>query len=93
MKLKQQYVIREFNGTIYAVPDSPDADHKSEPIILNGTGRILFSKLLSETDEAALSAALTGEYEIDKQTADADVAAFIAELRGAGLLDTESERK
>ena len=43
--------------------------------------------------KAALSAALTGEYEIDKQTADADVAAFIAELRGAGLLDTESERK
>ncbi len=86
MKLDLQYLIREFNGTVYAVPSGPDAEHKSEPIILNDTGRILFQKLQSETDEAGLSAALTDEYEIEKEQADADVAAFVSELRAAGLL-------
>ena len=86
MKLKNNYLIREFNGTIYAVPEDLSSEKKSDPIILNGTGRILWQLLTSETDVRALVDALLNEYEIDRQTAENDTAKFIEELRAADLL-------
>ena len=86
MKLKNSYLIREFNGTIYAVPEDLSSEKKSDPIILNGTGRILWQLLTSETDVRALVDALLNEYEIDRQTAENDTAKFIEELRAADLL-------
>lgn len=86
MKLKHNYLIREFNGTVYAVEEDLSADKKNDPIILNGTGRVLWQLLMSETDAASLVKALLSEYDIDKQTAENDTAAFLDELRGAGLL-------
>lgn len=86
MKLKNSYLIREFNGTIYAVPEDLSADKKNDPIILNGTGRILWQLLRSDTDTASLVNALLSEYDIDKKTAEEDTAKFIEELRAADLL-------
>ena len=80
-------MIREFNGTVYAVPSGRDAGQRSEPIILNDTGRILWQKLLGETDEAALADALMSEYDIDRAVAEADVAEFISGLRSADMLE------
>ena len=87
MKLKEEFTIREFNGTVYAVPSGPAAEHRGEPVILTDTGRILWQKLLSDTDEASLVDALTDAYDVDRAIACADVAAFLAELRAAGLTD------
>jgi hypothetical protein len=39
------------------------------------------------TDEASLVDALTDAYDVDRAVACADVAAFLAELRAAGLTD------
>ena len=86
MKLKNNYLIREFNGTIYAVPEDLSAEKKNDPIILNSTGRKLWQLLSSETDVKALVDALLNEYEIDRQTAENDTAKFIEELRAADLL-------
>lgn len=86
MKLKENYLIREFNGTLYAVSDDIPADKKNDPIVLNETGRILWQLLLSETDAGSLVKALLSEYDIDKQTAEADTAKFIEDLRAANLL-------
>lgn len=87
MKLKDEFLIREFNGTVYAVPSGQNAAQHSDPIILNDTGRILWQKLLNDVDEAALADAITAEYDVDRQTAEADVAAFVSELRAADLLE------
>ena len=70
MKLKEDFIIREFNGTV-----------------LNDTGRILWQKLLGETDEDALANALMSEYDIDRAVAEADVAAFVSDLRSADMLE------
>lgn len=86
MKLKENYLIREFNGTLYAVSDDIPADKKNDPIVLNETGRMLWQLLLSETDAGSLVKALLSEYDIDKQTAEADTAKFIEDLRAANLL-------
>ena len=90
MKLKDNYLIREFNGTVYAVSDEVSLDKKNDPIILNETGRILWQLLLSETDEKSLAEALFSEYDIDRRTAEEDTAKFIEDLRKAKLL-TDSE--
>ena len=89
MKLKNDFVIREFNGTVYAVQTDLPADKKSEPVTLNETGRILWQALQSETDAASLVSALLSEYDIDIKTAENDVSAFIRKLREAGMLSEE----
>ncbi len=86
MKLKNDYLIREFNGTIYAVSAEAPADKKNDPIVLNATGRILWQLLLSNTDEAKLVDALCAEYDIKREAAEADTKKFISELSDAGLL-------
>ncbi|MBQ7698760.1 MAG: PqqD family protein [Clostridia bacterium] len=86
MKLKDKYLLREFNGTIYAITEDVPADKKNDPIILNVTGRLLWQLLTSDTDKASLVNALLSEYEIDKNTAEADTEKFIEELRAADLL-------
>ena len=86
MKLKKDYLIREFNGTVYAVAADAPADVKNDPIVLNGTGRILWQLLLSDVSEEKLVEALLSEYDIDRRTAEADTAKFIEELRSLDLL-------
>lgn len=90
MKLKDKYLVREFNGSIYAIAENVPADQKNDPIILNETGRKLWQLLMSNTDEASLVEALLSEYDIDRQTAKADTARFIEDLHAADLL-TEAE--
>ena len=72
MKLKNSYLIREFNGTIYAVPEDLSAYKKNDPIILNETGRMLWQLLKSGADTETLVNALLSEYDIDKKTAEED---------------------
>ena len=90
MKLKNEFLIREFNGTIYAVCSELQGENGSEPIILNGTGRRMWQLLQNETNEETLVDALLSEYDIDRQTAEKDVAAFIEELRKAELLSEQA---
>ena len=89
MKLKNEYIIREFNGTIYAVRTDLPADQKSEPVVLNETGRILWQALQNGAEEADLVSALTAEYDIDVKKAEEDVASFVRELNATELLQEE----
>jgi hypothetical protein len=89
MKLKNDFLIREFNGTVYAVQTDLQSDKKSDPIVLNETGRILWTALQNGADTAGLVTALLSEYDIDIKTAEDDTAAFVRKLRDAGLLAEE----
>lgn len=56
-------------------------------IALNETGKLLFSLLTEGTTEEKMADALIAEYEIDRATAVADVAAFLAPLKDAKLIE------
>ena len=86
MKLKNEYLIREFNGTIYAVRADIKNETRSEPIVLNDTGRILWHMLMQGAEVEDLVGALTAEYDIDEQRAAEDVKAFTDELIAADLV-------
>jgi hypothetical protein len=53
---------------------------------LNGSGRVLWERLVEPCTEGDLVAALVDMYGIDEARARADVEAFVADLRGRGLL-------
>jgi hypothetical protein len=53
---------------------------------LNGSGRVLWEQLAGSATESTLVEALVAGYGIDEETAAADVATFLADLRARGLL-------
>ena len=54
---------------------------------LNGSGRVLWERLVQPCTESELTAALVDEYGIDEPRAAADVGRFLADLRQRGLLE------
>ena len=79
MKLKEGFILREVAGQTVVLPTGGDLD-LNMMITLNETAKFLWEKLQSETDEAALVAALLAEYDVDEATAKDCVSSFVAKL-------------
>ena len=85
MKLKDGFLVKEVAGQTVVLPTGDDLD-LDLMITLNGTGKFLWEKLQSETDEAALVAALLAAYEVDEKTAAESVAEFVKKLKENNFL-------
>ena len=85
MKLKNGFLLRQIAGQNVVVPVDRELD-LNMMITLNDTDAFLWELLQSDTDEAALTAALLKEYDVDENTAAASVAAFVEKLRKQGFL-------
>lgn len=88
MRIKPGYMLREVAGYNVVVPVGDAALDFNGMINLNETGAFLW-KLLAEgdTDAEKMTAALLEEYEIDTQTARADVETFVKKMKEAVLLN------
>lgn len=86
MKLKEGFLLRQVAGQTVVLPTGGDLD-LNMMITLNDTGAFLWEKLAEETTEAALTAALLAEYDVDSETAGAAVSAFVEKLNGHGFLE------
>lgn len=80
------FVVREIAGETIAIPAGPAARELSGLLALNGSGAFLFDLLQSEQTEQSLVQAMLDSYEIDQQTAAADVAEFLEILRSNSIL-------
>lgn len=87
MKIKEGYLLREIAGTHVVVPTGKAALDFSGVITLNGTGAFLWKQLSGDKSGQELLIALLDEYDTDEAKAEADVAAFLAKLKAADLLD------
>ena len=85
MKLKDGFILRDVAGQTVVLPAGDGLD-LNMMITLNGTGKFLWEHLDQGTDEAALTAALLAEYNVDENTAKVAVAGFIAKLNEYGFL-------
>lgn len=85
MKLKDGFILRSVAGETVVLPVGSGLD-LNMMITLNDTGAFLWEKLGSETDEAALVAALLAEYDVDQETAKEAVSAFVKKLNDNGFL-------
>ena len=87
MKIKEGYVLRQVADLWVVLPLAEETVNFNGMITLNETGAFLWNLLEQETDEAALVAALLGEYDVDEATAQQSVQRFVGKLRDNGFLD------
>ena len=87
MKLKTGFVLRKVADTYIVVAIGGEAKAANVMITLNETGALLWEKLTSGADRDALCDAILEVYDTDRETALADVDAFLAKLEKENLLD------
>lgn len=86
MKIKNGFVLRQVAGQAVVLPGG-DALDLNMMITLNETGAFLWEHLQQETDENALVTALLKEYDVDEETAQKAVAAFVEKLDANGFME------
>ena len=85
MKLKDGMVLGHVDGEDFAI--ATGMKHFNGVIHNNPTAAFLFELLQTEQTEDSLVAALTEKYDVDADTARADVREMLDTLRAAGVLD------
>lgn len=80
------YTIRNILDEIVAIPQGSATESFNGIISLNPVGQFLFACLREEQTEETLVQALTDNYEVDRETAAADVREFLDTLRQSDLL-------
>ncbi len=87
MKIKSDFTIQKVGGSYVAVPVGETSRHFHGMIRLNESGAFVWN-LMAEKDctEEDLVNAILDRYEIDRETAAADVARILEVLRANGIL-------
>ncbi|MBR4173272.1 MAG: PqqD family protein [Clostridia bacterium] len=86
MRIKNGFILRKVVDNYIAVAVGDEAVNFDAMISVNETGAFLWEKLQNETTEEDLLAALLDEYDVDEETAKADIAGFLEKLREGKLL-------
>ena len=81
MKLDKNFVLRRVVDNAVLVPFGQKMIDFNGMISLNKVGAFLAEKLQEETTLEALVTAVVEKYDVDAETAAADVSRFLAELR------------
>lgn len=80
MKIKNGFAIKEVADSFVVVPTGANLVDFSAMLTLNDTGAFLWNLLVDGATEEELVDSLASEYDVDKQTAAADIAEFVAVL-------------
>ena len=86
MKLKDGFFMRQIAGQTVVLPGGDVLD-LNMMITLNESGAFLWERLNEETTTEALVAALLSEYDVDNETAQRAVEAFVQKLNDHGFLE------
>lgn len=87
MKIREGFVLREIAGAYVVIALGNAGKIFNGMIHLNETGKLIWEMLSEGSDESTIIDTILQQYEIDKNTAQADVHRVIAELQGAGILE------
>jgi len=87
MKLKYEFSVREIMDDYILVPVGESALEFSGMVTTTEVGAFLCGLLGENTTRDALLAAMLEEYEVDEETAGADLDEFLASMDRAGLLE------
>lgn len=86
MRLVEGFHVRQILDEVVAIPAGEAGKVFSGIISLNEIGRFLFEELRREQTEGSLVRAVLDQYEVEPETALADVREFLEHLRNAKLL-------
>ncbi len=87
MKLRKGFVTYTSDGEQLMVAAGPAAKLFHGMVKSNETAAFIVDKLKKETTVEKIVDALCGEYEVDRETASADVNKIIDRLRSIGAID------
>lgn len=87
MKAIQGVILREIAGEHLLIPTGQAALRIHGMVNLSESGLVLWNKLQSDCTEQVLVDALLAEYEVERETAAADVRDFVAQMVDVGLLE------
>lgn len=86
MKASNDFILREIAGEYILIPVGTAAAKFNGLITINETAHVIFRALSKECTIIDLVDAVTAEFDIDRETAQADVEEFLQQLRQAGAL-------
>lgn len=86
MKIDKQFILRKIAGDYVIIPTGKTALAFNGMITVNEQGAFLWQQLGDETTEEQLVDALLNEYDVDRKTAQEDVAEFLQVLRHYDIL-------
>lgn len=86
MRASNDFILREIAGEFMLVPVGAAAARFNGLITMNELGHFIFSALKEEQTEAELVEKITAEYDIDADTALADLREFLQQMRELGAL-------
>ncbi len=86
MKVKEGFALRKIADVHVVVPVGESGVDFNGIITLNDTAAFLFQQLQLETSRGTLLEHLLAEYDVEEQTARADIDAFCRRLEEANLI-------
>ena len=86
MKRSVDFLLRDVAGTLVIVPVNQAVLTFPGMLTINATGAYIWELLETEQTVQSLTDALVARYEVDSQTAKADVEAFLGKLKPTGAL-------
>ena len=86
MQIKDGFILREVAGSYLVVAVGNAVKEFGGIVNLNETGAFLWRLLEKSSTESEMVDALLNEYEVDRETAEKDVKAFVEKLTEANLV-------
>ena len=86
MRVSTDFILREVAGEWLLVPVGDAAVKLRGLIGLSESGYLIYTLLQKGADRQELLRAVLSEYKVDQATAEADVDAFLGQLRSLGIL-------
>lgn len=83
--VKQGFIVREIAGEFLAVP--VDSSCGANIVVLNPVSKFLWDELKEEKSFEELLNALTSNYSVSQQEAEADLKDFLMQMLESGLLN------
>lgn len=87
LKVVEGFMLREIAGSWIVVPIGHKVVEFNGLMNLSESGAFLWKKLEEGAETQELREALLSEYDIDEDTAAADISEFLSEMRSRGLLE------
>lgn len=86
LKARSGYVLRDIAGEYLLIPVELEDGSQSQMAVLNEVGKFLWELLQGEQTVDSLAQAVTGEYEVSREEAEADICEFLDLLSHHQLL-------
>ena len=87
MKISKEFILREIAGEYILVPVGKTALTFNGLVTVNEVGALIWGMLEKGSDVSTIVNGILDEYDVDEQTATADVLEYISYLKSNNIID------